>query len=192
MLRAVPSRPGPVPDNLTSDDAASVLAGQSDVVDAVLAANRVFVAVAAGAVADIEPEVTLPQFRALVLCEMHETVTVAQLAEAMGVVPSTATRMCDRLVAKKLLHRAVDRTNRRQVHLSLRPEGRHLIEESTRRRTAEVGRLLAAIPAEDQTRLADALGLLIEAAQGSDRTRPSRQTPAGTTAGRRSTKGGER
>lgn len=71
---------------LADDDAASMLAGQADIVDAVLAANRVFVAVAAGALAGLEPEVTLPQFRALVLIDIHRSMTVAQLADALGVV----------------------------------------------------------------------------------------------------------
>lgn len=170
----------PVVAELAGDDAASVLAGQADIVDAVLAANRVFVAVAAGALANLEPEVTLPQFRALVLIDIHEAMTVAQLAEALGVVPSTATRMCDRLVAKELVDRVVDSTNRRQMTLTLRPEGRALIEQSTRRRTREINRLLQSIPAQAQADLADALGLLVHAAHGSDRTRADARHRDGT------------
>jgi DNA-binding MarR family transcriptional regulator len=173
-----PSPPESVAAELADDDAASVLAGQAEVVDAVLAANRVFVAVAAGALAGLEPEVTMPQFRALVLLDMHDTMTVSHLAEALGVVPSTATRMCDRLVTKKLVDRVADRTNRRQVRLTLRPEGRTLIEQSTQRRTREVGHLLTAIPEDAQAELARALGLLVQAAHASDRTRPSRQAPS--------------
>ncbi|MDN5764309.1 MAG: MarR family transcriptional regulator [Humibacillus sp.] len=158
---------------LSGDEVASVLAGQAEVVDAVLAASRVLVGVAAGALADLEPEVTMPQFRALVLIDMHETLTVAHLADALAVVPSTATRMCDRLVAKHLIKRTTDRTNRRQVTLRLQPRGRRLIEESTAKRTREINALLTAVPAEAQTELAHALGLLVQAALGSDRTRAS-------------------
>ena len=173
---------------LADDDAASMLAGQADIVDAVLAANRVFVAVAAGALADLEPEVTLPQFRALVLIDIHDAMTVAQLADALGVVPSTATRMCDRLVAKRLVDRVVDSANRRQMTLTLRPEGRALIEQSTRRRKREINRLLKSIPAQAQADLAEALGLLVHAAHGSDRTRASRRLrSAGPEAGRERT-----
>ncbi len=139
-----------------------------------LAANRVFVAVAAGALADLEPEVTIAQFRALVLIDMHGTMRVSHLADALGVVPSTATRMCDRLVAKNLIDRTVDAANRRQVSVALRTEGRALIKHSTQQRTREISELLTAIPAEAQTELAHALGLLVRAAHTSDRTRPSR------------------
>lgn len=145
--------------------ASGLLAGEADIVDAVLAANRVFVAVASKALASSTPEVTLPQFRALVLLDANGTMTVAQLAKAMGVVPSTATRMCDRLVAKKLIRREVDRGNRRQMLLSLRERGEALLAESTRRRKQEISRLLRAIPAAERTRLAESLRVLVRVAE---------------------------
>lgn len=144
---------------------AEVLAGQAEVVDAVLAANRLFVAVATNALAGIAPEVTLPQFRTLVLLDQRGSMTVTQLADALGVVPSTATRMCDRLVAKKLIRRVTDRGNRRRVTLSLRSEGSSLIEQSTRRRRKEIARLLATVSPADQARLADGLRVLVAAAE---------------------------
>jgi DNA-binding MarR family transcriptional regulator len=152
------------PASAPGDDATRVIEGQAAVVDAVLAASRVFVAVASNALAGTAPEVTLPQFRALVLLEQHRTLTVAQLAGELGVVPSTASRMCDRLVAKKLVRRSVDRANRRQVNLSLQPAGRTLIDESTRRRKQEIARLLRHLPRADQDRLAESLALLVTAA----------------------------
>lgn len=147
-----------------ADATAEVFEGQAEVVDAVLAANRVFVTVATNALVSIEPEVTLPQFRVLVLLDQRDSMTMTQLADALGVVRSTATRMCDRLVVKKLIRRAVDRTNRRQVTLSLLADGRRLIAESTQRRTSEVTRLLATIPRDDRERLAESLRLLVTAA----------------------------
>jgi DNA-binding MarR family transcriptional regulator len=147
------------------DRASTVVRGQAEVVDAILAASRVFVAVASNALADSTPDVTLPQFRALVLLEANRTMTVAQLAKAMGVVPSTATRMCDRLVAKNLVDRQIDPDNRRQMVLSLRDEGVALIAGSTRRRKREIARLLRTISRADQHRLAESLLVLVAAAE---------------------------
>jgi DNA-binding MarR family transcriptional regulator len=152
------------PASAAGDEATRVIEGQAAVVDAVLAANRVFVAVASRALAGTTPEVTLPQFRALVLLEQHETLTVAQLADELGVVPSTASRMCDRLVAKKLIRRSVDPANRRQVSLRLQQAGHTLIDGSTRRRKQEIARLLRHISRDDQDRLAESLGILVAAA----------------------------
>jgi DNA-binding MarR family transcriptional regulator len=146
------------------DPAVELVKGQGAVVDAVLAASRVFVAVASHALAGTTPQVTLPQFRALVLLDQHGVLSVAQLAAELGVVPSTASRMCDRLVSKKLVHRAVDRSNRRQMTLRLLPAGQALIAESTRRRKREISRLLRSISPADQNQLATSLDLLVKAA----------------------------
>jgi DNA-binding MarR family transcriptional regulator len=142
-----------------------LIEGQA-VVDAVLAASRVFVAVASNALVGTTPQVTLPQFRALVLLEQHGPLSLVDLAEELGVVPSTASRMCDRLVAKKLVRRGIDQTNRRRVTLRLQPAGRALVEESTRRRKREIARLLHGIAKPDQDQLATALKLLVTAANG--------------------------
>ncbi|MGH3267115.1 MAG: MarR family winged helix-turn-helix transcriptional regulator [Sciscionella sp.] len=137
---------------------------RAEIVSALLDVNRVFVAVATTALAGLAPDVTLPQFRTLVLVEERGPMTVTALAEALGVVPSTATRMCDRLVAKKLVRRAVDRRNRRRVTISLGEQGRALIAESTARRRRELAGLLDNLPAGDRGRVAEALRLLVAAA----------------------------
>lgn len=138
---------------------------QAEVVAAVLAANRLFVAVATNALAGLAPDVTLPQFRALVLLDQHGSMMVTALAEALGVVPSTATRMCDRLVAKGLIRRAVDRRNRRRVTVRLAEQGRELIAASTARRRVELARILDVLPLADRHRVAEALRLLVSAAE---------------------------
>jgi DNA-binding MarR family transcriptional regulator len=73
--------------------------------------------------------------------------------------------MCDRLVAKKLIRRELDRSNRRQMLLSLREKGEALLAESTRRRKQEISRLLRTIPAAEQHRLAESLRVLVAAAE---------------------------
>lgn len=152
---------------VSAGDVSDLLEGQADVVDAVLAASRVFVAVASNALAGVTPEVTLPQFRTLVLLEGRGAMTVADLAEELGVVPSTASRMCDRLVAKKLIRRALDRSNRRRVRLTLSEAGHDLIAASTRRRKQQIARLIKAIPVSEQERLTEALSVLVAAAESS-------------------------
>jgi DNA-binding MarR family transcriptional regulator len=148
-------------------DAAEVLEGQAEVVDAVLAASRVFVAVASNALAGLSPEVTLPQFRALVLLDARGAMTVADLAAELGVAPSTASRMCDRLVTKKLVRRTVDRTDRRRMRLTLHAAGRELIAASTKRRKQQIARLIKTIPAAERLQLSTALRMLVGAAESS-------------------------
>jgi DNA-binding MarR family transcriptional regulator len=70
----------------------------------------------------------------------------AELAAALAVNPSTATRMCDRLVRKGLVRRHRQAGDRRAVRIALTAAGRDLVAEVTRRRRAELARLLQALP----------------------------------------------
>jgi DNA-binding MarR family transcriptional regulator len=113
------------------------------VLDAVLVASRALVAVAARSLASLGEDVTLPQFRALVVLATRGPQRLAELAQALGVDPSTATRMCDRLVRKSLVHRRRTNDDRRGVRISLAPAGRELVEQVTARRRAEIAAVLS-------------------------------------------------
>ena len=76
-----------------------------DVVDAVLGASRALVAVAARSLANVGEDVTLAQYRVLVVLASRGPQRLADLATALAVDRSTATRMCDRLVRKRLIGR---------------------------------------------------------------------------------------
>lgn len=121
-------------------------AAADELVDSVLAASRALVAVAARSLADAGDEVTLAQYRALVVLAARGPQGTAELAAALAVNPSTATRMCDRLVRKGLVRRHRQPGDRRSVRIALTAAGRDLVAEVTRRRRAELARLLAALP----------------------------------------------
>ena len=83
-----------------------------DVVDAVMTASRAMLSVVARSLAasehtggDTAGDVTLPQYRALVVLAQYGTRRPADLARALTVSASTATRMCDRLVTRGLVAR---------------------------------------------------------------------------------------
>lgn len=133
-------------------------------VDAVLSASRVLVAVAARSLAEVEEEVTLTQYRSLVVLASRGAQSVATLADALGVTSPTASRLVDRLVHKGLISRREDRKDRRAVRLGLTRAGRDLVDAVTERRRAEIVRLLNAISPEGQNLLTIALGQLAEAA----------------------------
>ena len=134
------------------------------VVDAVLSASRVLVAVAARSLGDVAEEVTLTQYRTLVVLASRGPQRLAALAEAVDVTPPTATRMCDRLVRRSLVVRRHERGDRRTVRLTLSETGRALVHAVTERRRAEIARLLEAIPRSQQSALVDSLQRLTAAA----------------------------
>lgn len=128
-----------------------------EVTDAVLLASRVLVAVAARSLADVSDDVTLPQYRALVVLASRGPQPLGALAEQLDVTPSTATRLCDRLVRKGLVDRRPSETSRREVEVSVTDAGRDIVDSVTRRRRREIGRILEAVPADRQMQLVEAL-----------------------------------
>jgi len=154
-----------MPD-LTSHDELS-LPGQvadDELVDTVLAASRALVAVAARSLAAAGDEVTLPQYRALVVLAARGPQGTAELAAALAVTPSTVTRLCDRLVRKGLVRRHRQAGDRRAVRIALTGAGRDLVAEVTRRRRAELARLLGALPPDQHEPVIAALRAFAAAA----------------------------
>jgi DNA-binding MarR family transcriptional regulator len=137
---------------------------QDVLVDAVLTASRVLVAIAARSLADAGEAVTLTQYRALVVLASRGPQSLATLAEALAVTPPTASRMCERLVRKRLVSRRLDRSDRRQVRIALSETGRQLIDAVSANRRREIATLLAYIPPEDRPALVVALRRLAASA----------------------------
>src|SRR5688572_7839483 len=94
------------------------------VTDAVLLSSRALVAVASRSIAAVDDSVTLPQFRALVVLDRDDAgLNVGELAHELRIQPSTATRLCDRLVRRRLARRRVNPANRREVMILLTSSG---------------------------------------------------------------------
>jgi DNA-binding MarR family transcriptional regulator len=131
--------------------------------EALLRASRVLVSVAARSLADVE-EVTLPQFRALVVISSHDTTTVSNLAHALDVHSTTATRLCDRLVDKELVRRAPKVGDRRVIELHLTPAGRGLVNRVTNRRRRDITAIASRMSARSAAAAVDALEAFADAA----------------------------
>lgn len=116
------------------------------VTELLLTASRALVAVAARSLASVDESVTLPQYRVLVVLAARGPQLMGQLAEALGVHQSTATRVCDRLVGKGLVERATGRHNRREVQIDLTPDGRRIVYGVSAARRADIERIVTRIP----------------------------------------------
>jgi DNA-binding MarR family transcriptional regulator len=135
-----------------------------ELVEAVLQASRVLVAVAARSLATVDHDVTLPQYRALVVLASRGPQRPSELAEALAVHPSTITRLCDRLAAKRLVRRRESAVSRREVSIELAPKGRRLVDAVTERRRTEIATIVAKIPARERAATVQALHALGDAA----------------------------
>jgi DNA-binding MarR family transcriptional regulator len=132
----------------------------NEVIEAIIHASRAMVGIAIRSLTDSGEAVTLPQYRTLVVLSDGGARRLADLADALGVSPSTATRMCDRLVRKGLITRTRDELDRREVNLEVTPAGRTTVMEVINRRRSDVCALLTSIPLGTRRELVDSLRLL--------------------------------
>ncbi len=135
-----------------------------DVADAVLRASRALVAVAARSLATVAEDVTLAQYRVLIELASRGPQRLADLADSLTVDRSTATRMCDRLVRKRLVARRRATDDRRVVRVSLTATGMELVAEVSRRRRAEIQRIVRRMPASSRPLVVRALQAFADAA----------------------------
>jgi DNA-binding MarR family transcriptional regulator len=136
----------------------------AEVTAAVMSASRLFVALSARALADIDATLTLPQLRTLVVLENQGPIKLAVLASTLAVNPSTAMRMVDKLEAIRLVDRQSNPDNRREVVLRLTEDGHQLVERVQAHRHAEIAAIVGRLPAEQRTGLVHALRALVIAA----------------------------
>jgi DNA-binding MarR family transcriptional regulator len=139
-------------------------AGDEDLVSAVVTASRVLVGVAARSLAGFAEEVTIPQYRALVLLAYRGSIRPVDLADALAITTSTVTRLCDRIERKGLVTRTRDREDRREVWIALTVAGRRMVEQVMGVRQREIERILESVPERDRRGMLAAFRRFAEAA----------------------------
>ncbi|MBY8850407.1 MarR family winged helix-turn-helix transcriptional regulator [Saccharothrix longispora] len=124
----------------------------------------------------LETRVSASQFQALTVIARHGKVNLNGLAEAMGAIPSSASRLCDRLQAAGFVTRSESSHSRREVELTLTRSGRALMAEVGRLRRQEITRILAGMSPADRLHLL--LGLTGFARAAESDADDSRERPA--------------
>jgi DNA-binding MarR family transcriptional regulator len=135
-----------------------------DAASAAIAASRALVGVAVRSLAAIDAEITLRQYRALVLLRTRGALNVGTLAQALDIQPSSVTGLCDRLAAKELITRMPSPQSRREVSIALSPTGRTLVDTVTKRRRRELKRILGNVDTRERRQIVDAFELFARAA----------------------------
>jgi len=127
-----------------------------------LGTSRIFVGIALRSLGSAE--ITLPQYRALVLLDDRGEQNVGDFAEHLAIHPSTATRLCDRLHTSGLIERATSTRSRREVTIGLSPKGRALVRRVTKRRREELRGIVSSLSAAERTALVTAFAAFATAA----------------------------
>lgn len=115
------------------------------------------------------------QLRVLALISGRQETNVNGLAELLDVVPSSASRLCDRLEATGLLRRVADPRDRREVRLVPTAAALTLLAELAERRQRAVQAVLDRMPTRMQH---DLLLALLAFGRAATQSVPEQQTDA--------------
>ncbi|OLR91084.1 MarR family winged helix-turn-helix transcriptional regulator [Actinokineospora bangkokensis] len=159
---------GPVPPGPDRDDPADHTRLEADASALTL--------VLAKATASVYPKVPAAQLRALQFIGDHEPVNLTRLTEELGTIPSSASRICDRLQASGLLDRRPATTDRREVELLLTSDGRSLLHRLKEARREGLAHILDAMPAPARTALLHGLSEFAAIATPTPQPHPHRDT----------------
>ncbi|MEV6301540.1 MarR family transcriptional regulator [Actinoplanes sp. NPDC051861] len=103
------------------------------------------------------PAIPPAQLRVLTIVAGNRHTNMSRLAEALDVVPSSASRLCDRLEATGLLRRVADPRDRREVRLLLTSASRRLLADLQERRRVALAEVLERMTPEARQELVHAL-----------------------------------
>jgi DNA-binding MarR family transcriptional regulator len=134
------------------------------VVDALMRASRALVTITARSLSSVNEEVTLAQFRTLIVLSTRGPQTVTALAEHLDVHASTMTRMCTRLVTRGLVMRVPSAVDRREVVITLSNTGTGLVEAVMENRRQEFDAIVQRLSDIEQRAVIDALEAFASAA----------------------------
>ncbi|MCF8610117.1 MarR family transcriptional regulator [Gordonia sp. HY285] len=111
-------------------------------------------------------DVSLSQFRLLLVLHEHGPSSSVACARALGVVGSSVTRLADRLHASGHLLRGADPANRSAVTLRLTDVGRRVVQEVTDRRRRELSEAIGSLDPAERAACARALRSLHRSLDG--------------------------
>ncbi|HEY1703078.1 MAG TPA: MarR family transcriptional regulator [Trebonia sp.] len=132
-------------------------ADDDEIVDAVVTASRAMIAVAVRSLSGLAEDITIAQYRTLIVLASRGPQKLADLAEQLAVTAPTAGRMADRLVRRGLVTRHRGEDDRRVVRIVITPAGRDVVDEATRHRRAIIAEILSGVPAGRRGEIAAAL-----------------------------------
>ncbi|WP_062204365.1 MarR family winged helix-turn-helix transcriptional regulator [Demequina salsinemoris] len=136
--------------------------------EATVLASRSLLGFVVRSLAPVLEELTLVQFRALVVVDAAAPVRMADLAERVGVHPSTLSRTVDRLEAGGWVRRVPVEGNRREVHVEPTARGTELVADVTHHRRAEIAAALTRLSPPDREAVRRGMELFAAAAGEAD------------------------
>lgn len=113
--------------------------------------------------------ISMPQFSILMQLYYRGHCGISDISERFEITAAAASQHVENLVQAGLIERTEDVHDRRAKQIELSGKGRLLLEKGIQERYRWMDRLAESLDAEQQTRIAEALTVLTEAARQLDR-----------------------
>ena len=107
-----------------------------------------------------QPELTVPQFRVLVILSRNEDMSLSALAEHLGLSLPAVSRMVDLLVKRRLMDRQIHSKDRRRVSLTLTRRGRAAFQKALAATEVALGERLRTLSPRELGQVSTALRVL--------------------------------
>lgn len=106
------------------------------------------------------PDLSVPQFRALLYVSRHAGASLSDVAEHIGLTLPSTSKLVDRLVRRELLTRTSAPDDRRRMILKITPAGQTVLDVAARATRARLMEQLATLSAEECAVIIEAMHLL--------------------------------
>jgi MarR family transcriptional regulator, organic hydroperoxide resistance regulator len=113
----------------------------------------------------LDVDLTMVQFKSLIVILNHKNTTPTKLAKALGVTPANVTGVVERLVKMGLVHRAGSPDDRRVLRLEATEKTRTLLSRIVERSADDMSRILELMTPGELSHLAQGLTALVSAAR---------------------------
>jgi DNA-binding MarR family transcriptional regulator len=112
---------------------------------------------------------SMPQFSILMQLHYRGPCGMSQVSERFDITAAAASQLVEKLVHAGYLERAEDPSDRRAKLLTLSTAGEELLQRGTEERYRWLDEIVAALSAEEQDKVNEALTLLTKAAKRIDK-----------------------
>lgn len=133
-----------------------------------LEAARAIMAISVRAAEALPGDISAVQLRSLTVLSRLAEANLADLGAALGLSPSSTSRLCDRLVARGMVERRASPRTRREVVVRLTERGTTVLADYDRHRVADLRTVLDRLPAAQRPHVITAFREFAAAASALD------------------------
>ncbi len=151
------------------DDVTSRLQKDSTRVDIeaqdVVFASRALVAIVSRSLSELTEQVTIQQFRVLVILSEDGPRRIGDLASDLGVSSSTATRSIGRILRQGWATKRPDLGNGRETYIALTPQGDGIVVRAMASRLEQIREILLSVGPRERRSIQEGFALFDRAAR---------------------------